>query len=162
MAVCIYVVECKIQWENFHSVTFACYWKDPVREAIEVKQQPRTRTTTKTNSKRWKWNPVIESIARTVNQERENKKGNLSHKNPYNETKFIEQLIEMLYLLEQLSRTLLNFSTFVLYSIFLCRRFCFSPYLIEFKFRSDSFFIPFFIEFCSLHLQTWWNRDLFH
>lgn len=31
--------ECKIQWENFHQVTFACYWKDPVRGAIEVKQQ---------------------------------------------------------------------------------------------------------------------------
>lgn len=77
-------------------------------------------------------------------RERERKKGNLSHKNPYNETKFIEQLIEMLYLLEQLSRTLLNFSTFVLYSIFLCRRFCFSPYLIEFKFRSD-FFLSLFL-----------------
>lgn len=41
MAVCIYVVECKIQWENFHRVTFACYWKDPVRKAIEVKQQQK-------------------------------------------------------------------------------------------------------------------------
>lgn len=65
MAVCIYVVECKIQWENFHRVTFACYWKDPVRKAIEVKQQQKQHK--KTNSKRWKWNPVIESKARTVN-----------------------------------------------------------------------------------------------
>lgn len=115
MAVCIYVVECKIQWENFHRVTFACYWKDPVRKAIEVKQQQKQHKKKRIRSVE---NEIQSSKAKRAQSTKREKKRNLSHKNPYNETKFIEQLIEMLYLLEQLSRTLFNFSTFVLYFIF--------------------------------------------